>query len=201
MTKCIVCKEEIKEGAKKCLKCNSYQDWRHRVKDAESFLALLVALVSVIIAAVPVFAEVFSRDYSEVQLSIPLITSGLESISGEIYFTYMGNIIVSNSGNKPASIDALALFMYDKKNNEYKREVIFESGTVGGGDFLRKPFQGQIPLNEMKSKEKFNFSKIKGAYFTVEVTPYNHKSKRMRIPLRIIYKDNGTFRLAPLGKN
>jgi hypothetical protein len=46
--KCIVCKSDINAGAKKCLKCNSRQDWLRFLDVGNTSISLLIAAVSVV---------------------------------------------------------------------------------------------------------------------------------------------------------
>jgi hypothetical protein len=43
---CVNCREEIKQGAVKCIRCDSFQDWRRYFSASSLFLSLLVALVT-----------------------------------------------------------------------------------------------------------------------------------------------------------
>lgn len=54
MTKCIVCKNEIIDGAKKCTHCDEYQNYRRYLKLPQNALALLIALISVTTVLVPI---------------------------------------------------------------------------------------------------------------------------------------------------
>jgi hypothetical protein len=45
---CKVCGEEIRESARKCNHCDSYQDWRLNIGFSNTVLSLLVALCSVL---------------------------------------------------------------------------------------------------------------------------------------------------------
>lgn len=46
--KCIICKSDIAPGAKKCLKCNSRQDWLRFLDVGNTSISLLIAAVSVV---------------------------------------------------------------------------------------------------------------------------------------------------------
>jgi len=54
MTKCIVCRNEINDGAKKCIHCNEYQNYRRYLKFPQNILALLIALISVTTVLIPI---------------------------------------------------------------------------------------------------------------------------------------------------
>lgn len=67
---CSVCREPIKVGARKCVRCDSMLDWRRWLGISETTLALLVALVSVIGGTAPRIMELFTPKASALHLSI-----------------------------------------------------------------------------------------------------------------------------------
>jgi len=67
---CPVCREPIKEGARKCVHCDSVLDWRGWLGISETALALLVALVSVIGATGPRVVELLTPRSSDLKLSL-----------------------------------------------------------------------------------------------------------------------------------
>jgi hypothetical protein len=89
---CKVCGETIKLAAHKCIHCDSYQDWRANISFGNTFLALLVALISVTTTAVPVIRYAFTPDNSE------LLFSFQDSTEDSI------NVLISNTGSRPGSI-------------------------------------------------------------------------------------------------
>lgn len=88
---CRVCKEEIQDGAKKCIKCGSYQDGRRYFTLSSSVLALMIALISVITWATPVLKEAFKP--KDAKLDFYFIGP---MPSGYIMIT------VTNEGSEPA---------------------------------------------------------------------------------------------------
>ncbi len=89
---CSVCLESVPVLATKCRHCGSYQDWRGRISPANTALALLVALVSVVSMAVPIVKESMTRDNSE------LIVRYLDRADVTL------PVLVSNKGSRPAVI-------------------------------------------------------------------------------------------------
>jgi hypothetical protein len=67
---CRVCREPIKQGARKCVHCNSMLDWHGWLGISETALALLVALVSVIGATAPRLVEFLRPKSSDTRLTI-----------------------------------------------------------------------------------------------------------------------------------
>jgi hypothetical protein len=89
---CVVCFEKIHPRAKKCIHCDSFQDWRRHINFGSTVLALLVALVSVL------------------SLSIPVLKDALTIPNSKIIFSYQSvrndviNVIASNTGEEAGSI-------------------------------------------------------------------------------------------------
>jgi hypothetical protein len=89
---CRVCGEEIKAVARKCIHCDSYQDWHADVNVSSTFLSLMVALFSVLTVAVPV------------------ITAALTPKNSDLSFSFQGanartlGVLVTNQGIRPGSV-------------------------------------------------------------------------------------------------
>lgn len=88
---CRVCKEEIMDGASRCIHCGSYQDYRRYFKISSSVLALLIALISVITWATPVLKDALKP--TDAKLEFYFIGP---MPSGHIMIT------VTNKGTEPA---------------------------------------------------------------------------------------------------
>ena len=67
---CRVCKEEIIEGSKKCIHCDSFQDWRRYLNFSNTVLALLVAFVSTLSIGIPVIKDALKEDKSEIVIGL-----------------------------------------------------------------------------------------------------------------------------------
>ena len=91
-TRCIACRESIKQGARKCHHCDSFQDWRGRLNFTSSVLALLVALVSVISLSVPLIHDALTEDNSRVLITPAGV--GSDSLL----------LVASNTGSRPATL-------------------------------------------------------------------------------------------------
>lgn len=55
--RCKVCAEPINISAKKCIHCQSDQEWTSRLGFSATVLSLLVALITVLTAAIPVIRD------------------------------------------------------------------------------------------------------------------------------------------------
>jgi hypothetical protein len=104
---CTTCLEPIRIGAKKCIKCDSYQDWRRFLTFSSTVLALLVSLVAVTGALVPAVMEEVRRSDSDVQLSNPV------SDNGHVYF------LATNYGKKPGIAEVATVVLDFKDGPRY----------------------------------------------------------------------------------
>ena len=93
MEKCRYCKEDIKLGARKCIHCDSYLDWRRYLGMSSSVLALLIALVSVLTTALPAFHKYIVGNRSNLDLEFQA------SSGGDIY------IVASNDGYRSGRVN------------------------------------------------------------------------------------------------
>jgi hypothetical protein len=96
--RCRACLEPIPVGARKCSHCGNAQNWLAYFPITQSVLALLIALVSVVMA------------------SIPIIKTALETDDSQITFNYIDRpdttipVIASNKGKRPGVIFTKAGF-------------------------------------------------------------------------------------------
>jgi hypothetical protein len=96
-------------GAKKCTKCDSFQDWRRYLPLGQNVLALLVALVSVVTLGVPVFKDAFKKDASDIKVNfqsagpstITLLASNTGMRSGGIGGSFILTITYEGLNRKP----------------------------------------------------------------------------------------------------
>ena len=89
---CRVCGEDINITARKCIHCNSFQDWRVYLGLSTSVLSLLVALVSVVALSTPIIKDAIQPKNSQVTLKF------------QYYNRDTINLIMSNPGNRPGGI-------------------------------------------------------------------------------------------------
>lgn len=97
---CTTCGEEIAQSARKCIHCDSFQDWRRYLAFSSTVLALLVALLSVATVAAPVFRDLLTTKDSELVASFQGFNSDDEAV-----------FVVSNSGNRPGTVGEALLFV------------------------------------------------------------------------------------------
>ncbi len=62
---CRICCEPIAAGARKCIHCDSFQDWRGNLGVSATVLSLLVALVSVLTASAPILTKTLTPERSD----------------------------------------------------------------------------------------------------------------------------------------
>lgn len=96
VTECRTCREPLRPGARKCTKCDSFQDWRRFLSLSTSTLALIIALISVTSAVGPGIVRMFKGERSA--LAISYIAPVDEGIL----------LLASNEGTRPAVIHAVS---------------------------------------------------------------------------------------------
>jgi hypothetical protein len=98
---CPVCFEQIQRGARKCIHCDSYLDWRRHVALGANTVPVIAALVAVIAAASPWIAPLFKANNSQLHTTFGGVGSSM--LNGEVTIT------VSNDGTKVGVFDAAML--------------------------------------------------------------------------------------------
>jgi hypothetical protein len=89
---CKVCAEAIKAAARKCIHCDSYQDWHSNINVSSTVLSLLVALISVLTTALPVIKETITTKNSDLSFSFQGSVGNLVSV------------LVTNQGARPGTV-------------------------------------------------------------------------------------------------
>ena len=129
MTRCVVCKESIRQSARKCVHCESYQGWRRHIAVGDAFLALLVALVSVLSLSLPIFREIYSSNNSEVRVTF-------QDAQGRYLF-----MIASNTGTKPGTVGRANLVITGLEGASFPEgRAYLSKGPLGS------LFEGIVPL-------------------------------------------------------
>ncbi len=102
---CLVCREVIKPNARKCIHCNSFQNWRRFVSVSTTVLSLLVALVSVLSVGIPAVLTAMPKD-TDIEASIIDVKKVAikDSNSGEPKEQAMVTIFLTNRGKKPGAV-------------------------------------------------------------------------------------------------
>jgi hypothetical protein len=117
---CLICGERIKVAARKCIHCDSYQDWRGSLNISSTVLSLLVALASVLTVAVPVIYNTLSPKHAKLVFSFQGANWGIVSI------------LVTNSGNRPGSIqNVMHLIITKVTNPPYIAELPLNNAIKG----------------------------------------------------------------------
>ncbi len=97
-TVCKVCMLPMPSGARKCAECSSWQDWRSHVTFGSTLLSLLVALVSVLTFAVPIWKTSLTPD---VHLPAPVLLDINEGAEA--------TFVVTNAGKLPTILEYLVM--------------------------------------------------------------------------------------------
>lgn len=95
---CAVCREEIKAGAKKCVRCGSYQTfiWRFQVLGHVT-LVLLLALLSVLTTAVPIITTTLTPKRDDIRVRLMSVDHKAQHV----------NLFVSNLGSRAGAIGSV----------------------------------------------------------------------------------------------
>jgi hypothetical protein len=96
---CKVCAQEINASAKKCIHCDSYQDWQSKLGLSTNILSLLVAFITVATAAIAAVVALLPHD-SEFVASIQSADPGNLKLA----------FLVSNTGTRPGSLREALLY-------------------------------------------------------------------------------------------
>jgi hypothetical protein len=96
---CRDCRQPMPVGAKICLNCRAYQDWRRYLSIGQANLALLIAFISVLSSAVPVLNRVMTEDDSFLDTSFQAADNDTVTL------------IASNLGTRPGTIRGGYIFV------------------------------------------------------------------------------------------
>jgi hypothetical protein len=101
-TECVCCREEIKKGAAKCTKCDTYQDWRRYISVSNITLSLIIALVANLTTLYQIYHS-----------HVKMITIKAKDVDMKPEYL---QVAFSNSGNTVAIIRGGSLWV--KRNNK-----------------------------------------------------------------------------------
>ena len=147
--RCLVCQEEILFGSRKCIHCDSFQDWRRKINLGNSVLSLMVALISVIGLTFPAIMNSLKKDGSSVEVTLLKIPDEIRGDGlGDVYpslnaekhemkYVIDLDFLATNSGNRPGRIGEGMLSITHKNVVIAKGEVVFidETKIVKSGDY------------------------------------------------------------------
>jgi hypothetical protein len=185
---CKQCKQPIPVSARLCVHCKSYQDWRGYLSVSSTVLALLVALISVLTAAVPVVTKALRSDVSNTIASEPIF-DGVDA-----------RIVISNLGEDPSVIRQALLRPYDP--DPFKRpplkQIRFKLKDTSAG-FIPKG-NAQIIFEALPEDLGFSAEQIKSIH-------EHFNSEEMRLDIeremeirRILKENEGKVDITKLSK-
>lgn len=176
ISECIVCREQIKAGARKCIHCDSFQDWREYFNFSSSVLAWLVALVSVISLSLPVIRDALQKDNSKVVLTFQGIEEGYISL------------IASNLGTRAGSIGSAEL-NFDNGDGETQSFSLLVHESASGAALIKEGFSGRIQLTLKKfgfrtTQEHLLQLQATKCHIVVEIVQFDgtHESIQLEVP-------------------
>jgi hypothetical protein len=169
---CIVCKESIKQGAQKCVNCDSFQDWRRYFSFGTVVLSLLVALFSVLAVAVPIIKSTLTPHRSDLRFSF---------LS---YEPKLIKIVCSNVGNRAAILKEAKLYINQDGKEKHPVKTLMWERT----DPIIRPNESRvisfyIILNEVRQYLPRRSPSDKSCQYIVqfEVIAFDHKPKIPRL--------------------
>ncbi len=122
---CIECHSQIPDAAVKCVHCEAYQTWRRHIRLSNTFLSLVIALVSVLGLVVPTLVDVLGTHESEITwqvVSVDTVKGGFEGtdtnprgdtiLAGTSYCLAF-SILVQNAGSAPGVVSMVQLWLHD----------------------------------------------------------------------------------------
>jgi len=147
--------------ARKCVHCDSFQDWRRYLNFSNTVLALLVALLSVSTVLAPILQEAFEKDTSNVSVTYHGIHENLF------------NLVATNTGTKDGVIseETLTLTNENAETISFNLEPNFSQVVIYGGATLQSTTRLN-PLDFEKYIAWLDSNKIEHAQILVRAENY-----------------------------
>jgi len=165
--KCVVCKEEIIFEAKKCIHCDSFQDWRRHFQFNVVVLSLLVALFSVVTTSVPVIQSV-------VLPQAAMRFSFLHFRSGNIM------IVATNTGRRAAVLNKAIMSMETRVNSSRRQVSLAVRGEAGKKEIIIDPDKWTVlALSSVNPEDSFSLlepADYRNCQIEFSTLDLNHKS-------------------------
>ena len=172
---CIVCREDIQEGAIKCNKCGSYQNYRRYFTFSSTVLALLIALISVITWATPILKEAMAPKDAKLDFYfIGPLPSGhiMVTVTNEgtqpAFYNKVSSIRMSNAKGEPIVIFLGAI-------EDAERDIM----TIEPKGFLDLYFK----LNDMRIVSNNPEEMIESMRFELMTVSFKAKREMLRFEL------------------
>lgn len=132
---CRVCAEDIKPAARKCVHCDSYQDWRSGLGFSSTILSLLIALISVATALLPVIKTTFFE-----------VRNSRITISPQRFSENTLSAFISNVGNRPGVVGSAGIVEVTPKDGAPRG---YHFDALGSSDPVLVPAGSSILMNFM----------------------------------------------------
>ncbi len=169
---CIICKEPITKGAKKCIRCSSFQDWRRHISISVSVIGLIVAFSSLI------------GGFAALKFSFPSIFPTVENVSIGWSSTKPGDmqIWVVNQGNGAAMLQREVSVNLIKNSVVQGFYAMVNPGTSRDiTSLIIEPNSKTLFYLTIRDKKNFKYEfMVKGAYFYADVTVVDITSQKER---------------------
>ncbi|HEY6817269.1 MAG TPA: hypothetical protein VI168_17155, partial [Croceibacterium sp.] len=135
---CRNCKTAMLAGATKCKECGSFQDFRRFLGLSSSVLGLLVALVSVLAFAIPIWKETFVAK----SIAPRAVLLNVAPESGVATFS------ISNAGDAPAALQLVALARGDAVVSFELDELSSQGALIEAGEVQVDRLSLEVSLDE-----------------------------------------------------
>ena len=165
---CSTCALTIPEKARKCTKCDSFQDWRKYIAFSTTNLALMTALLSVATLAGPNIFNLFGTNNSDLRVSF----QGIQDNAAIV--------LIANTGNRPGSAGnaTIALDSWGEKGialvvplNADKNYGIVEAGAVKAVVFESPP-----PASDDEKRYEEQWGLVQNCTLRYELRDFLQKS-------------------------
>lgn len=104
--RCVICASEIDRTAQKCLKCETWQNWKRFVPASQLTIALLLSLISVTSAVVPpALGYLTNRSHTYVRI----LGEGELKTDADAYPQKAILLLVANNGRRPSIVKSASI--------------------------------------------------------------------------------------------
>jgi len=147
--KCKSCFNDIHLKAKKCIHCDSYQNWKRYLNLSNSVLALSIAFLSVIGIVGPKIQKLIDGNYSKLTVRTYTITK--KGVS----------LLCINEGTEPGYISNCKIVLLDKSNNQKIWEFNLDLQEINQTKIIKEK-----EVSEKYYELKYHYFKDRVNYFS-----------------------------------
>jgi hypothetical protein len=170
--RCSTCQELILQGAKKCIHCESFQDWRRHLTANTAILAACISLVVAIPAVVPFVHEAWRK--SDSNMAIAAVSSVQY---GRIH------VLMTNFGKKAGAVDFMKVLLPIKEPSKviYLHLDPKDSNLIPGDSSKEFVFAAEFPMNGVDNG--WDPSHLTPPQLNAQMEAMNEAQNGARIPM------------------